>query len=208
MASVVKTFFSPAVKPSTYDWLQGDDRTFAYHVGSPHFALIAARTTVVFAALVSLIQHHFKMPMTIFSATCLAGGWIIWEHRWFIQAVRKTALEIYATQTPVPSSIVTYLSNDPEAIETLISSGGNLQKPCAEERRGAGEKSLLKTLVRRTFFNSRTKELGVKVFKLLAHVPNALDAEDLMWVILLHPYSGCAAHALEHNLVRPSTVTL
>ncbi len=206
MGSVVKTFFSPAVKPSTYDWLQGNDNSFAYHVGSPHFALIAARTTILFAASVSLIQHHFKMPMTIFSATCLAGGWIIWEHRWFIQAVRKAALEIYATQTPVPSSTVTYLANDPEAIETLISSGGNLQKRCAEEHTGAGKKSLLKTLVQRTHVSARTEEIWFKVFKLLAHVPNALDAEDLKWVISWHSYSGCAAHALEQNLVPPSTV--
>jgi hypothetical protein len=206
MGSIVRAFLSPAVKTSTYDWLKSNDSSFAEHAGTPNFALIIARTTILFGASIGLIQHCFKMPFTIFSATCLAGGWIAWEYQWFIQAVRKAALAVYAEQRVVPSSTVTYLANDPEAVKTLISNGGDLQKTCVEEL-SAGEKSLLKTLIRRSHVSARTKEIWFEVFQLLARVPHALDADDLKFLVSSHSYSGCIVYTLEQGFVLPKDVT-
>ena len=207
MSSIVRAFLSPAVKTSTYDWLKGSDSSFAEHAGSPNFPLIIARTTILFGVSIGLIQHQFEMPLTIFSATCLAGGWIAWESQWFIQAVRKAALAVYAEQRIVPSSTVTYLANDPEAIKTLINGGGDLQKPCAEEHSGAGEKSLLKTLIWRAHVSARTKEIWFKVFQLLARVPKVLDSDDLLFLVSFPSHSCCIAYTLEQGLVSPDAVT-
>lgn len=104
MVSLVKVFCSPAIKSSTLDWLKGHDSTFSTHVGSPNYPVIAARTALIFAASIGLLQYRFKMPLAIFNAVWLSGGWIAGEYWYFIQAVRKAALEIYAMQAPVPSS--------------------------------------------------------------------------------------------------------
>ncbi len=191
-------FLSPAVQPRTYHDLKGDHFLHS-HFLSPRYSVMGARTMVISACGILFMKSKFNMSLSgaIFCAVPLACGWVKLEYIWFIRAVRKAALAIFAEKSPVPVGTVTYMGTDPQAVKTLVKNPENLTKMCRGFSTGE-QNTLLKILISNGR-SAQTHEIWFEVFKVLAHSSSPLDLSALIKMISWHPI--CALYALEQKLV-------